>query len=100
MLAGSPRHSRSAATTLASALMPTPVATITLTTNSAQGSVGLAPEADACAWRCASRVGVVSSWNRLATAAGTARTRNSDHSRPKVSNVRPMIEPSSRRGPA
>ena len=39
MPAGSPRHRRSAATTLASAEIPTAVATITLTTNSAHGSV-------------------------------------------------------------
>ena len=32
--------------------------------------------------------------------AGSARARNSDHSRPKVSNVRPTTRPRSSRGPA
>ena len=99
MPAGSPRHRRSAATTLASAEIPTAVATITLTTNSAHGS-GVSGAAAKRFCTCDSTVGVISIWSRLATAAGTARTRNSDHSRPKVSKVRPSTDATSIRGPA
>ena len=50
-------------------------------------------------WTCDSTVGVITSRRALAMAAGIASTRNSDHSRPNVSNVRPRTDPTSIRGP-
>ena len=96
--AGWPRQRRSAAITQASALTPTVVATSTLTTNRAHGSPMLAV-AENRFWTCDSTVGVITSRRALATAAGIARTRNSDHSRPNVSKVRPRTDPTSIRGP-
>ena len=94
----SPRHRRSAATAEASPVIPASVERSTPTTTRSHRS-GLGAGRKTPLTNCDVMLGEIRIWRTAPIAAGVASTRNSDHSRPKVSKVRPITEPMPSRGP-